>query len=96
MSAITLRISWTDGSNDLPITPYPARRNPLARIGVAPRERHCPSCDAIIYSARHNLCGVCGSELPADCRFTDSEALNVERLLETERRRYRAWLRRSV
>lgn len=95
MSATTIRISWTDGSRDLPITPFPARRNPLARIGVAPRVRHCPSCDSLIYSARHTQCGVCGRELPADCRFTDSEALNVERLLESERRRHRDWLRRT-
>ena len=66
----------------------------LQRLGVAPRHERCPFCDSIIYSRRHSQCGVCEQELPASVRFSGVEAAKVDRLLETERRRHRAWLLR--
>jgi hypothetical protein len=33
---------------------------------------NCPTCDAVIYSRRSGLCGVCGAQLPETMLF-DSE-----------------------
>jgi len=68
----------------------------FARFGVDQRERHCPVCGSIVYTARHRLCGVCGQALPENCRFTDRESLNVEMLVQAERQRHRAWLRKAT
>jgi len=65
-------------------------------MGLKPRGQLCPSCDSIIYSRRHRLCGVCGQVLPEDCRFTATEAETVEMLLKTERERHRAWLKKTT
>ena len=64
--------------------------------GVKPQAQGCcPHCESIIYSKRHKLCGVCGKELPAACRFTHEEVRRIETLLAEERHRHRTWLRRS-
>ena len=96
MSAATLNIRWNDraGEQPLPISREPS--NAFPDSGVGTRERHCPSCDSIVYSRRHRLCGVCGQVLPADCLFTATEAENVEMLLRTDRHRHRAWLKRMT
>src|SRR5256885_11848986 len=72
------------------------RDNSLPSIGIGPRERHCPSCESIVYSRRQRLCGVCGQVLPADCLFTATASENVEMLLRTDRHRHRAWLKRMT
>ena|SRR5947207_10171979 len=94
MSAARLHIRWNAGEQALPISH--GGKISLASIGVGPRERHCPSCDSIVYSRRHKLCGVCGQVLPEDCLFTTAEAENVEMLLRTERQRHRAWLKKTT
>ena len=65
-----------------------------SRLGVRLRQQRCPSCDSIIYSRRHNRCGVCERELPVNFLFTSDEAEKVDVLLRTERERHRAWLTR--
>ena len=35
-----------------------------ARMGAQAQERHCPFCDAVVYSRRSPLCGVCAKALP--------------------------------
>src|SRR5213593_3138886 len=65
-----------------------------ARLGIRLSEKRCPSCDSIIYSRRHNRCGVCERKLPVNFLFTSDEAEKVDVLLRTERERHRAWLTR--
>jgi hypothetical protein len=65
-------------------------------ITVKSREPHCPSCDSIVYSRRHRLCGVCGCALPEHCRFTATESESVEMLLRIEGQRHRAWLKKTT
>src|SRR2546430_15563462 len=96
MSAATLNIRWNDGARDQAVPVSPGGRNSFFSIGARPRERHCPSCDSIVYSRRHRLCGVCGQVLPEDCRFTATEAENVEMLFRTEQQRHRAWLKKTT
>ncbi len=96
MSAATLSIRWTDCDRNQALPVAFGGRNPYFRIGATPRERHCPSCDSIVYSGRHRLCGVCDRVLPEDCLFTAREAESVEMLLRTERQRHRAWLKKTT
>jgi len=63
-----------------------------SRIGVGLIERHCPSCNSIIYSRRHSRCGVCEQELPKNLLFNTAEAEKVDALLTAERQRHKAWL----
>lgn len=56
------------------------------------RERHCPHCQSIIYSRRHQVCGVCFEPLPAACTFSQAESASVKSILEEERQRHRKWL----
>ncbi len=96
MSRATLNIRWNDraGAQALPISQD--AKHAFTRIGARTRERHCPSCDSIVYCRRHKTCGVCGQELPKDILFTATEAANVEGLLRTERQRHRAWLKKTT
>src|SRR5207247_7929424 len=63
MSAATMNIPWKDraGEQALPISQ--CVKIPFPSVGVRLRERHCPSCDSIVYSRCHSLCGVCGQSL---------------------------------
>jgi len=80
----------------------PSSPNPVAfdgpflssRIGVRLREQRCPSCNSVVYTRRHNRCGVCEQALPASVLFTSDEAEKVDSLLSAERQRHRAWLKR--
>ena len=65
-----------------------------SRIGVRLREQRCPSCNSVVYTRRHNRCGVCEQVLPESFLFTSDEAEKVDTLLRTERQRHQAWLRR--
>lgn len=56
------------------------------------KSQRCPTCNSIIYSRRHRLCGVCGQQLPVDRLFTLPEANAVARLVSIEKQRYRKWL----
>ena len=96
MSAATLNIRWTDCDRNQSLPVVLGGQNSYFNVGIKPRERHCPSCDSIVYSRRHRLCGVCGEALPKDCLFTATEAENVEMLLRTERQRHRAWLKKTT
>ena len=60
----------------------------------AQAERRCPHCNAIIYSRRHKLCGVCSEPLPLTCLFSTEEAQSVASRLSEERARHRKWLHR--
>ena len=66
--------------------------HPISPIVAASR---CPTCHSIIYSRRHQLCGVCGRPLPEQCLFPVSEALRIQGLLTTEKQRHRQWLARA-
>jgi len=96
MSAATLSIRWTDCDRNQALPVVLGARNPYFSLKVKPRERHCPSCDSIVYSRRHRLCGVCGQVLPEDCLFTATEAESVEMILRNERQRHRAWLKKTT
>ena len=96
MNAATLSIRWTDCDRNQSLPVLLGGQDPYVSIGVKPREQHCPSCDSIVYSRRHRLCGVCGQVLPEDCLFTATEAESVEMLLRTERQRHRAWLKKTT
>ena len=61
----------------------------LQRLGVERSLERCPCCNSIIY------CGVCEQMLPASIRFSGVEAAKVDRLLQVERERHRAWLSKS-
>ena len=96
MSVATLSIRWTDCDRHQALPLVPGARNPYFGLKAKPRERHCPSCDSIVYSRCHSLCGVCGQSLPEACLFTAAEAENVKMLLRTERQRHRAWLKKTT
>ena len=96
MSAATLGSRWTDCDRHQALPLVLGAQNPYFSLKAKPRERHCPSCDSIVYSRRHRLCGVCGQALPEDCLFTATEAESVEMLLRTERQRHRAWLKKTT
>ena len=96
MSAATLNIRWTDCDRNQSLPVLFGSQNSFISIGVKPRQRHCPSCDSIVYSRRHRLCGVCGQALPEDCLFTTTEAESVEMLLRAEQQRHKAWLKKSA
>jgi len=89
MNAAALNIRWTDCDRNQSLPIVLGDENPSFSLGIEPRERHCPSCDSIVYSRRHRLCGVCGEALPTDCLFTATEAQNVEMPLRSERQRHR-------
>jgi hypothetical protein len=65
-----------------------------SRVGASIEQRCCPSCESIIYSRRHKLCGVCAAELPEEFLFDAKQAENVATLLREERLRHRVWLQR--
>jgi len=69
-------------------------RSLFCRFGVQTQERHCPSCDSVVYTRRHRWCGVCEQVLPTNCLFDIDEAEKVDVLLRMERQRHRAWLMR--
>jgi len=96
MSASTLNLRWSECDRNQAQPVVPGGQNQCFGTRVKPRGRHCPSCDSIVYSRRHSLCGVCGHALPEDCRFTATEAVRVEMLLRTERERHRAWLKKTA
>ncbi len=96
MSASILNVRRNDCDWNQAQPVVPGGQNQYFGARVKPRERYCPSCDSIVYSGRHRLCGVCGQALPEDCRFTVPEAESVEMLLRTERQRYRAWLKKTT
>lgn len=68
----------------------------LSRLGIRHVQKRCPHCDSIVYSRRHQLCGVCGEDLPGGCQFSPAEAQRIEEVLAADRQRYRAWLKRST
>ena len=96
MTAATLNIRWNDRAGEQGLAISHGAQKSFPGIGVSTRERHCPSCDSIVYSRRHKLCGVCGLALPEDCLFSATEAESVEMLLRTERQRHRAWLKKTT
>ena len=96
MSASTLSIRWTDCDRKQVQPVVLGGQNQYFGIRAEPRERYCPSCDSIVYSRRHRLCGVCGHALPENCRFNAMEAASVEMLLRTERQRHKAWLKKTT
>lgn len=56
-------------------------------------ETHCPACNAILYSRRAKLCGVCFAPVPEELRFTGefaakiaSEVKRMERNIKKDRR----------
>ena len=64
------------------------------RIGVKLREQRCPLCNSVVYTRRHNRCGVCEQELPENFLFSRAEAEKVEALLKSEQQQHKLWLRK--
>ena len=59
----------------------------------AAMETHCPACNAILYSRRAKVCGVCFAPVPEELRFTGefaakiaSEVKRMERTIDKVRR----------
>jgi predicted nucleic acid-binding Zn ribbon protein len=96
MNATNSSFRWIDCDRNQVLPVVPGGHKPNLSTGVNPRERRCPSCDSIVYSRRHRLCGVCGQMLPEACLFTAIEAESVEMLLRTERQRHKAWLKMTT
>src|SRR5439155_19320962 len=94
MNAVTLTVQGSEqGRREM--SPVSLDGDILSsRLGIRLIEKRCPSCDSIIYSRRHNRCGVCERILPVNFLFTSDEAEKVDVLLRTERERHRAWLTR--
>jgi hypothetical protein len=46
-------------------------------------EFKCPTCNSIIYSRKHKLCGQCGATLPPELLLTPAQI----RVLEEEQKR---------
>jgi hypothetical protein len=67
----------------------------VRQITPTPNNHRCPSCHSIIYSRRHQLCGVCSRPLPSEYLFTESEAARIEGLLSAERQRHQRWLSKA-
>ncbi len=40
-------------------------------------ETHCPACNAILYSRRAKVCGVCFAPVPEELRFTGEFAAKI-------------------
>lgn len=89
-----LKVQWTEpeGAKSVPIVARQGRE--FVRLGVELETRRCPACEAPVYSRRHKRCGVCGELLPESCRFTSEEMERITALLQAERQRHRAWLRK--
>src|SRR2546427_6646773 len=64
MSASTLRSRLSQSTQNASFSFLPGDQFLLRRIGVKPRDERCPSCNSIIYSRRHDRCGVCERMLP--------------------------------
>lgn len=92
MTTTLLEPTWTTIRNHQPaLSPFQ-----LSRSIVPPQPQvRCPICNAVIYCRRHKHCGVCAEELPETVRFTESEALKVEAVVQFERRQHRAWMRKE-
>jgi hypothetical protein len=91
-SKLTSRLSRNGRNKSLPV--FLGDQFLLRRIGVGARSERCPSCNSIIYSRRHDRCGVCERVMPESFLFTSTEVEKVDALLKTERERHRAWLMR--
>jgi hypothetical protein len=64
------------------------------KLAGPPAVARCPNCDAIVYSRRSKLCGVCAEPLPKEFLFSPAQERNIEWLLEFERLRHRVWMRK--
>jgi hypothetical protein len=90
-SATSLEIDWHEEADDASAGPS----NLVRHIATPSLDSRCPGCNAVIYSRRHKLCGVCGEELPEALLFSPSQASRVEELLRLEREQHRAWMKRE-
>ncbi len=43
---------------------------------------NCPTCDAVIYSRRSGLCGVCGAKLPETVLFGSEQLVKLGEQME--------------
>jgi predicted amidophosphoribosyltransferase len=50
----------------------------------------CPACDAVIYSRRSGLCGVCGARLPETMLFNPEQREKLEDQMERMKAERRA------
>jgi hypothetical protein len=39
---------------------------------------NCPHCQRLLYSRRHQTCGFCGGELPAECLLSEYEVAEIK------------------
>src|SRR5437667_4550821 len=97
MSATKLEIHWNESSSsDHRRSSQSGHfRGVLRTISLQQAELRCPKCDSIVYSRRHRLCGTCCQPLPEEYLFSPYEAQRIQRMLERERERYRAWIKKA-
>ena len=91
MSATKLKFGWEEWEDSATFPNKLDRADALFPGGWDLRVRRCPSCQAVVYSRRHQHCGVCEEPLPAHCRFQPEQVQRVEALLRHERELYLEW-----
>jgi hypothetical protein len=94
MSATKLNVRWMEAATGEKLPIHTDRSDLFTRLGVEPAERRCPSCNSLVYTRRHKVCGACGRTLPESCLFTSDEAERIDQLLRRERQRHRQWLKK--
>jgi hypothetical protein len=104
MSTVRVNVEWNQGgersvSHLIPLANAQAleqKQRPLVRKIVAGAQAlKCPHCEAIIYSRRSKICGVCSRDLPLEFHFTAKEAARLDKIIESERSRHRKWMTRT-
>lgn len=93
MNATTLDIGCTEEGGRIPADDFNSQMF-SSRLGIRLREQHCPACNSLVYSRRHRRCGVCERELPPSFLFSHAEVERLDAVLQSERRRHKAWLAR--
>jgi hypothetical protein len=97
MRETKLKIEWHEPITGEQPTPVgtPEAVGILSRIGIRQVQKRCPRCESIVYSRRNILCGICGHAERLLIR-TARKRKKVEQLIETDRQRYRKWVKRSA
>jgi len=100
MNATEFDILWKQSQFDVEVSAEaikgveqsPHKLNFIGKCPSSDRSLRCPHCHAVIYSRRHNLCGVCNRMLPEKLLFSPAQAQRIGQLMQTERQKHRSWM----
>jgi len=56
-------------------------------------EFRCPYCQALIYSRKNKICGVCETPLPKELLFSDKQIVALKKEMEEEEKRSKEFKR---